>query len=91
MRISVFAGVVALGLFVAYFAPIVLKLKELPLAVVVIGGQTLSLALTLIVTPVVYSLLDDLIQSQRARRWFSALRALFSRRASRDRHPVISK
>ncbi|HKB68519.1 MAG TPA: efflux RND transporter permease subunit [Pyrinomonadaceae bacterium] len=56
------------------------------IAVVVIGGQMLSLLLTLIATPVVYSLLDDLSHTARWRK-LARLSAGFRERVSRKRRP----
>jgi len=41
MRLNVLAGVAAMALFVAYYGPIVYKLNEVPLTIVVVGGIVL--------------------------------------------------
>lgn len=38
MHLKTLAGIFAIALFVAYFGPIVIKLKDLPLTAVVVGG-----------------------------------------------------
>lgn len=57
------------------------------IAIVVIGGQTLSLLLTLIATPVVYSLLDDLRHTARWRSFASVLTGIRKRLTPRRRPP----
>jgi len=49
------------------------------MANVIVGGQTLCLLLTLLVTPVAYSLFDDLGRSVRTSSWIARLRALAGR------------
>jgi len=41
VRFNLLVGLVAVALFVGYFLPIVIKLKDLPLSIVLLGGIAL--------------------------------------------------